>query len=110
MPADVAHACREAAISGAIRRLQQLGWSAADMERDADAISAAISAAARDALPAAVADYQDARACGMEDVARLTFSASLTLAGIRAADRHHAATRGEPTLASWEPTLAALAE
>lgn len=101
-----------AAIGACCERLAKLGWTTDELvtESGSDALADRMRAAVAEELPAAVADYQDAAAAGMHDVARATFAVSLAIAGMRAADRHHAATRGEPTLASWEPTLAALAE
>lgn len=103
-----------AAIGACCQRLKALGWTSADVlaESGSDALADRVREAVAEELPAAVADYQDAAAVGMADVARATFAASLALAGIRAADRHHDATRGaavaDAELTSWAPALAAL--
>jgi hypothetical protein len=80
-------------------RLEVLGWTADYIAADAGPIADAVRQAARDVLAAAMEDARAALAAGMPDAAAQTFQASLVLAGIDAANRHHAATRGEPVAA-----------
>lgn len=77
------------------RRLVRLGWSVDDILRDAGTIADEIQKALAAAWPAAMADAEQARAARMYDAAAMTLEASFALAGIAAADAHHAATRGE---------------
>lgn len=83
------------ATQAANRRLVRLGWAADYIIADADTIAAAIEKALSDAWPAAMADAEQARAARMYDAAAMTLESSFALAGIAAADAHHAATRGE---------------
>lgn len=83
------------ATKACTRRLIRLGWSpdriAADAGQIADAVQQAIAAA----WPSAKADAEQAIAARMYDAAAMTLEASFALAGIAAADAHHAATRPE---------------
>lgn len=82
------------AVQAANRRLVRLGWSVDYMIADADTIAAAVQEAIDLAWPSAIADAEQARKAGMIDAAAMTMEASFALAGIAAANAHHAATRG----------------
>jgi hypothetical protein len=85
----------DAVSRGCFRRLDVLGWTRRDIAAQADAIADAVIAAGLELLPAALDDARQAIEAGMADAAAQTFAASMALAGIAAADRHHAATRPE---------------
>lgn len=79
------------ATKAAARRLQVLGWTADYIAADAGTIADAVQKALDDAWPAARADAQAAIDARMMDAATMTLEASFVLAGIAAADAHHAA-------------------
>lgn len=81
------------ATKAANRRLVRLNWTPDAIAADAGPIADAVIQALADAWPAAMADAEQARAAGMIDAAAMTLEASFALAGIAAADAHHAATR-----------------
>lgn len=81
------------ATKAAARRLQVLGWSADYVAADAGPIADAVQKSLADSWPAAMADANAAIDAGMIDAATMTLEASFALAGIAAADAHHAATR-----------------
>lgn len=90
----LAQAAAGIALQAANRRLVRLGWAVDYMIADADPIAAAVQKALDEAWPSAIADAEEARKAGMIDAAAMTMEASFALAGIAAADAHHAATRG----------------
>jgi len=92
---DIAAAMTDTATRAAYSRLKVLGWTAADIETDRDALAGHLAETVAEAWPAALADARDAFAAGMEAAGVQTFQASIVLAGIEAANRHHAATRAE---------------
>lgn len=83
------------ATKAANRRLIRIGWAPDYIIADAEPIAAAIQKALADAWPAAMADAQAAIDARMTDAAAMTLEASFAIAGIAAADAHHAATRGK---------------
>lgn len=83
------------ATKAAARRLQVIGWTPDAIAADAEPIADAVIKALDDAWPAAIADAQAAIDARMIDAATRTLEASFVLAGIAAADAHHAATRHE---------------
>lgn len=83
----------DAVSRACFRRLDVLGWTRADIAAHHDAIAEAVIAAGLEFLPAALDDARQAIEAGMAAAAAQTFAASMALAGIAAADRHHAATR-----------------
>lgn len=83
------------ATKAAHRRLVRLGWAVDRILSDADAIADEIQKAVAAAWPAAMADAEQARAARMFDAAAMTLEASFALAGIAAADAHHAAAAAE---------------
>jgi hypothetical protein len=95
MTADLATAAVTVAVNAAWRRLYAIGWTPAEVRDDSEALAAAVNAAVRAAIPAALADARAAIEAGMPQAAEETFRASCAIAGIEAANRHHAATRGE---------------
>ena len=92
---DLAAAMTTAATSAAYKRLRVLGWTANDIETDRDALAGHLAETVAEAWPAALADAREAFAAGMEAAGVQTFETSIVLAGIEAANRHHAATRAE---------------
>lgn len=88
------HADHFAAVA-AQRRLSALGWSPAAILHDSPEIAGRLQQFTAAAFTAAVLDAREAIEAGMEAVGCQTFQASMALAGIAAADAHHAATRGE---------------
>ena len=95
MTADLATAAVTFAVNAAWRRLYLIGWTPAEVRDDSEALAAAVNAAVRAAIPAALADARAAIEAGMAAAAEETFRASFALAGIEAANRHHAARRPE---------------
>lgn len=83
------------ATKAAARRLQVLNWTPAEIAADASTISGAVIDALAAAWPEAMADAQAAIDARMIDAATQTLEASFVLAGIEAANRHHAARRPE---------------
>lgn len=83
------------ATKAAARRLQVIGWTPDEIADAAGPIADAVIQALTDAWPAAMADAQAALDARMIDAATQTLEASFVLAGIAAADAHHAATRPE---------------
>ena len=83
------------ATKSAKLRLVRLKWTPEAIAADAGPIADAVIQSLTDAWPAAMADAEQARAAGMIDAAAMTMEASFALAGIAAADRHHAARRPE---------------
>lgn len=83
------------ATKAAHRRLVRLGWAVDAILRDAGPIADEIKKALDAAWPAAMADAEQARAARMFDAAAMTLEASFALAGIAAADAHHAAAGAE---------------
>jgi hypothetical protein len=70
------------AARAAIKYLEIHGKLTPDV---ADRLAEPLSRHARQALPEALADAKEALNCGMVDVAKETFAASMVLAGINAA-------------------------
>jgi hypothetical protein len=95
MTADLATVAVNAAVNAAWRRLYVIGWTPAEVRNNSEALAAAVNAAVSAAIPAALADARAAIEAGMAAAAEETFRASFVLAGIAAADAHHAATRPE---------------
>jgi len=85
----------DAVSKACFARLTVLGWTREDKAADADAIADAVIAAGMEFLPSAIDDANEAIAAGMAAVAAHTFAASMALAGIAAANRHHTARRPE---------------
>jgi hypothetical protein len=94
MTAALTAAAGEIMTRAARRRLEALGWQPDYIAADAEPIAHAVLEAAAEVLDTAFGDAREAIAAGMPAVAEQTFKASLVLAGIEAANRHHAATRG----------------
>jgi hypothetical protein len=88
------HAFQYAAVA-AFRRLAVLGWTQDEIHADRHGIAARVNDATAAAFPSAMDDARQAIEAGMNDAANQTFAASFVLAGIAAADAHHAATRPE---------------
>jgi len=88
-------AVQDIATRAAFRRLSVLGWTPADVTHDAEALATAVCQALQETAHQALDDARAAMAAGMDEIAVQTFQASLVLAGIEAANRHHAATRPE---------------
>lgn len=102
------------ATKAAARRLQVIGWTPDAIAADAGTIADAVQKALDEAWPAAMADAQAALDARMIDAATRTLEASFALAGIAAADAHHAATRDKAAdpdaivLEACQPHLATL--
>lgn len=79
------------ATKAANRRLVRIGWTPGEIAAAAEPLADAILHAIADAWPAAMADAQAALDARMTDAATMTLEASFALAGIAAADAHHAA-------------------
>ena len=88
------HAFHFAAVA-AERRLSALGWTPDEILSDSLAIGDRVNDATAAAFPAAMNDAREAIDAGMNAIGCQTFRASMALAGIAAADAHHAAAGAE---------------